>query len=205
MGALLIGSPSKETEGWWRICFWVSAVPPALLALSIEFSPESPHWLFKKGRAADAEAAFEKLFGGPYVKGAIVDLSKSDRGDEAETVKLSELLYGHHRKGSFAALLVMDNLGRKYKADTLLDLWFVLAFAAGAGPVPSLLLSEMFPGRIRAKAMSVCLTVHWIGPLVLDTIFATFCSVAVIFVKRNVMETKGRSLQEIEITFLTAE
>ncbi|XP_039053794.1 probable plastidic glucose transporter 3 isoform X1 [Hibiscus syriacus] len=299
MGALLIGSPSKETEGWWRICFWVSAVPPALLALSIDFSPESPHWLFKKGRAADAEAAFERLFGGPYVKGAMVDLSKSDRGDEAETVKLSELLYGHHRKvifigstlfglqqlsginaifffsstvfknagvssqsanicvgianliGSFSALLLMDKLGRKVlliasfsgmavtmglqaaSASSLVSssnevylsvggmLLFVLAFAAGAGPVPSLLLSEMFPGRIRAKAMSICLTVHWvinflvgllflrlleqIGPLVLDTIFATFCFVAVIFVKRNVMETKGRSLQEIEITLLTAE
>ncbi|KAL4312184.1 hypothetical protein GQ457_01G039430 [Hibiscus cannabinus] len=299
MGALLLGSPAKETEGWWRICFWASAVPPALLALFIEFSPESPHWLFKKGRAADAEAAYEKLFGGPYVKGAMAELSKTVRGDEAEGVKLSELIFGRHRKvifigstlfalqqlsginaifffsstvfksagvssqsanicvgianmlGSFAALLLMDKLGRKVlliasfsgmavtmglqatSASSLVSshnevylsvggmLLFVFSFAAGAGPVPSLLLSEMFPGRIRAKAMSVCLTVHWvinflvgllflrlleqIGALVLDTIFATFCLVGVIFVKRNVMETKGRSLQEIEITLLPQE
>ncbi|MBA0582087.1 probable plastidic glucose transporter 3 isoform X3 [Gossypium raimondii] len=299
MSSLLIGFPAKETEGWWRICFWVSAVPAALLALFMEFSPESPHWLFKKGRAADAEAAFEKLLGGPYVKGAMAELSKSERGGEAETVKLSELLFGHHRKvvfigstlfalqqlsginsvfffsstvfksagvssqsanicvgianflGSFAALLLMDKLGRKVlligsfsgmivamglqaaSASSLVSssnevylsvggmLLFVLAFSVGAGPVPSLLLSEMFPGRIRAKAMSVCLASHWvvnffvgllflrlleqIGPLVLNTIFATFCLVAVIFVKRNVLETKGKSLQEIEITLLPPE
>ncbi|TYH79515.1 hypothetical protein ES332_D03G070200v1 [Gossypium tomentosum] len=266
MSSLLIGFPAKETEGWWRICFWVSAVPAALLALFMEFSPESPHWLFKEGRAADAEAAFEKLLGGPYVKGAMAELSKSERGGEAETVKLSELLFGHHRKvvfigstlfalqqlsGSFAALLLMDKLGRKVlligsfsgmvvamglqaaSASSLVSssnevylsvggmLLFVLAFSVGAGPVPSLLLSEMFPGRIRAKAMSVCLASHWvvnffvgllflrlleqIGPLVLNTIFATFCLVAVIFVKRNVLETKGKSLQEIEIALLPPE
>ncbi|MBA0735242.1 hypothetical protein Gogos_019106 [Gossypium gossypioides] len=307
MSSLLIGFPAKETEGWWRICFWVSAVPAALLALFMEFSPESPHWLFKtlitftiqKGRAANAEAAFEKLLGGPYVKGAMAELSKSERGGEAETVKLSELLFGHHRKvvfigstlfalqqlsginavfffsstvfksagvssqsanicvgianflGSFAALLLMDKLGRKVlligsfsgmvvamglqaaSASSLVSssnevylsvggmLLFVLAFSVGAGPVPSLLLSEMFPGRIRAKAMSVCLASHWvvnffvgllflrlleqIGPLVLNTIFATFCLLAVIFVKRNVLETKGKSLQEIEINLLPPE
>ncbi|KAG4211733.1 hypothetical protein ERO13_A02G120100v2 [Gossypium hirsutum] len=266
MSSLLIGFPAKGTEGWWRICFWVSAVPAALLALFMQFSPESPHWLFKKGRAADAEAAFEKLLGGPYVKGAMAELLKSERGGEAETVKLSELLFGHHRKvvfigstlfalqqlsGSFAALLLMDKLGRKVlligsfsgmvvamglqaaSASSLVSssnevylsvggmLLFVLAFSVGAGPVPSLLLSEMFPGRIRAKAMSVCLASHWvvnffvgllflrlleqIGPLVLNAIFATFCLLAVIFVKRNVLETKGKSLQEIEMTLLPPE
>lgn len=31
----------------WRVCFWVSVVPAALLALCMEFCAESPHWLFK--------------------------------------------------------------------------------------------------------------------------------------------------------------
>lgn len=31
----------------WRICFWVSTIPAALLAIFMEFSTESPHWLFK--------------------------------------------------------------------------------------------------------------------------------------------------------------
>ncbi|KAB2029000.1 hypothetical protein ERO13_D05G131600v2 [Gossypium hirsutum] len=101
MGALFIGFPAKQIEGWWRMCFWASVAPAALLTVFMEFSVESPHWLFKRGRGADAEAEFEKLLGGPYVKGAMAELSKSQRGDEADTVKLSELFYGHHRKVVF--------------------------------------------------------------------------------------------------------
>nr|GMC51852.1 probable plastidic glucose transporter 2 [Ipomoea batatas] len=47
----------------------------------------------------------------------------------------------------------------------------VLTFSFGAGPVPSLLLSEIFPGRIRAKAMAICMAVHW----VISSLFF-FCS-----------------------------
>lgn len=39
---------------------------------------------------------------------------------------------------------------------------FVFTFALGAGPVPGLLLPEIFPNRIRAKAMAVCMSVHWV-------------------------------------------
>ena len=35
-------------------------------------------------------------------------------------------------------------------------------FSLGAGPVPSLLLSEILPSRVRAKAMAVCMAVHWV-------------------------------------------
>ena len=31
----------------WRLCFWVSVVPAALLIVLMEFCVESPHWLFK--------------------------------------------------------------------------------------------------------------------------------------------------------------
>ncbi|KDP37254.1 hypothetical protein JCGZ_06310 [Jatropha curcas] len=296
MGSLFIGIPAKDNVGWWRICFWVSAIPAAVLALLMEFCAESPHWLFKRGKGAEAEAEFEKLLGGSHVKSAMAELLKSDRGDEAEKVKLSELLYGRHFKvvyigsalfvlqqlsginavfyfsstvfrsagvpsdfantcigicnllGSVIAMVLMDKLGRKVlligsfsgmtvsmglqaaAASSFVPstsalylsvggmLMFVLTFALGAGPVPSLLLSEILPGRIRAKAMAVCMAIHWvinffvgllflrlleqIGPLVLYTIFGSFCLLAVIFVKKNVLETKGKSLQEIEIALL---
>lgn len=44
-----------------------------------------------------------------------------------------------------------------------------------------------------------------IGAGVLYSIFAAFCVLAVIFVKSNVLETKGKSLQEIEIALLPSE
>ncbi|XP_043704559.1 probable plastidic glucose transporter 2 isoform X2 [Telopea speciosissima] len=296
MGALFIGIPAKEIVGWWRVCFWVSAVPAAILALAMVFCAESPHWLYKRGRYAEAEAEFEKLLGESYVKSAIGELSKLDRSDDVEAVKYSELFRGRHFKvvfigstlyafqqlsginavfyfsstvfkrvgmpsdlanicvgvanlsGSIVAMILMDKMGRKglllasftgmagamgiqvTAAGSFLPgsaamclsvsgmLLFVLTFAVGAGPVPGLLLPEIFPSRIRAKAMAVCLSVHWainffvgllflrllevLGPQVLYSIFATFCLMAVVFVKRNVIETKGKSLQEIEITLL---
>lgn len=45
---------------------------------------------------------------------------------------------------------------------TLHECSVVLTFSVGAGPVPSLLLSEILPGRIRAKAMAICMSVHWV-------------------------------------------
>ncbi|KAK9705958.1 hypothetical protein RND81_07G095300 [Saponaria officinalis] len=98
-------------------------------------------------------------------------------------------------------------------------LLFVLTFAIGAGPVPGLLLPEIFPSRIRAKAMAFCMSVHWVinffvgllflrlleqlGPQLLYTVFSSVCLIAVAFVKKNVVETKGKSLQEIEIALLS--
>ncbi|MBA0574390.1 hypothetical protein Golob_001598 [Gossypium lobatum] len=98
---------------------------------------------------------------------------------------------------------------------------FVLTFALGAGPVPSLLLPEIFPSRIRAKAMAICMSVHWVinffvgllflrlleqlGPQLLYSMFASICMMAVVFVKKNVIETKGKSLQEIEVALLPQE
>uniref|UniRef100_A0A7N0TI36 Major facilitator superfamily (MFS) profile domain-containing protein n=1 Tax=Kalanchoe fedtschenkoi TaxID=63787 RepID=A0A7N0TI36_KALFE len=297
MGALLVGIPVKEITGWWRICFWLSTIPPFILGLAMFFCVESPSWLYKQGRSAEAEAELERLMGGSHVKSAIAELYKSDRGEDMDAVSISELVQGRHFKvvflgsslfafqqlsginavfyfsstvfksagvpsdlanifvglsnllGSLVAMALMDKLGRKvlllwsffgmavsmaiqataasaYISSSLAlylsvggMLMFVLAFATGAGPVPSLLLPEIFPNRIRAKAMAVCMCVHWVinffvgllflqlleqlGPQLLYTIFASFCIMAVAFVKRNVIETKGRSLQEIEIALLS--
>ncbi|CAL5409543.1 unnamed protein product [Camellia sinensis] len=101
MGALFIGIPAKDIVGWWRVCFWVSAIPAAVLAVLMEFCAESPHWLFKRGRIAEAEIEFEKLLGGSHFQSAVSELSKSDRGDEADAVKFSELFYGRHFKVVF--------------------------------------------------------------------------------------------------------
>ncbi|XP_019194140.1 PREDICTED: probable plastidic glucose transporter 2 [Ipomoea nil] len=296
MGSLVIGIPSKDIRGWWRICFWVSVVPAILLAVLMELCVESPHWLVKRGRIAAAEETLEKLIGLPHVKSAMAELSKSDKGDGMDTVKFSGLLYPPHFRvvfigsvlfalqqlsginavfyfsstvfksagvpsdianisvgvvtltGSIIAMILMDRLGRKMLliwsfwgmvvamasqvlaacsfttgsikvylsvGGILLD---VLSFSLGAGPVPSLLLSEIFPGWIRAKAMALCMAVHWmvnffvgllflqlleqLGPRILYTAFGTFSLIAVIFVERNVVETKGKTLQEIEFSLL---
>ncbi|XP_024540180.1 probable plastidic glucose transporter 2 isoform X1 [Selaginella moellendorffii] len=94
-------------------------------------------------------------------------------------------------------------------------LFYVFSFASGAGPVPALLLPEIIPIRIRGKAMAFAMCVHWVahflvgllflplinatGASVLYTFFSLVCFFAAIFVKRNVVETKGRSLEDLEM------
>lgn len=59
----------------------------------------------QKGRSIEAEAEFERLLGGSHVKSAIAELSKSDRGDEVDAVKFSELFYGRYSKGTVITLV----------------------------------------------------------------------------------------------------
>lgn len=100
----------------------------------------------------------------------------------------------------------------------LATLSYVFMFALGAGPIPSLLLPEIFASRIRAKGMSVAMCVHWmvnfivglfflqlliqLGASRLYAFFSVVCFMAAIFVMRNVLETKGRSLEDIETQLL---
>ncbi|KAG1330649.1 plastidic glucose transporter 4 [Cocos nucifera] len=91
---------------------------------------------------------------------------------------------------------------------------YVLSFSLGAGPVPALLLPEIFASRIRAKAVALSLGMHWISNFVIGLYFlsvvskfgisrvylgfAAVCFLAVLYISGNVVETKGRSLEEIE-------
>ncbi|KZV26080.1 putative plastidic glucose transporter 3 [Dorcoceras hygrometricum] len=232
------------------------------------------------------EEELERLFGASHVKPAMAELSKSGRGDDMDTIKISELVHGRHfkvvflgsvlfalqqlsginavfyfsstvfrsagvssdignicvgvirKEGAFdleflghgkslamgfqviAASGFLQGSGNMYLSVAGM-LLFVVTFSLGAGPVPGLLLSEIFPGRIRATAMAICMAVHWVinffvgllflrlleilGPQTLYTMFATVCLMAVAFVKKNVVETKGKSLQEIEVALLPVD
>ncbi|KAK9118208.1 hypothetical protein Scep_016301 [Stephania cephalantha] len=97
---------------------------------------------------------------------------------------------------------------------------YVLSFSLGAGPVPALLLPEIFASRIRAKAVSLSLGMHWVSNFAIglyflsvvnkfgiSTVYLGFsmvCVLAVVYIASNVIETKGRSLEEIELALSPA-
>lgn len=90
---------------------------------------------------------------------------------------------------------------------------FIISFAIGYGPVIWVLLSEIYPTKIRGRAMSVATLTLWVGtaiigqvvPWMLETLtpagtFFVFaaCCIPVPYILRKIPETKGMSLEEIE-------
>ncbi|MBK6264304.1 sugar porter family MFS transporter [Marivirga sp. S37H4] len=100
---------------------------------------------------------------------------------------------------------------------------FIAAFAMSMGPVTWVLLSEMFPNKIRSMAMSIAVAVQWGGnylvsqtfPMIVESdankietgfwngalpyvIFIVFIVFLIFFTKKYIIETKGRSLEQLE-------
>ena len=95
----------------------------------------------------------------------------------------------------------------------LFVLAYVAFFGVAMGPVVWVLLSEIFPNRVRDAAMSICVMTLWIANFFVTQFFppmlkalggSTFfiysflCLVCFFFVKALVPETKGKSLEELE-------
>jgi SP family arabinose:H+ symporter-like MFS transporter len=98
---------------------------------------------------------------------------------------------------------------------------FIAAFAMALGPIPWILCSEIFPARVRGRAMSVATFTIWtscyivaqtfpmlndsavVGPAKTFWIYAGCSLAAWIFVFTMVPETKGRSLEEVETQLQT--
>lgn len=87
---------------------FLSCPPTMIKSVKITINKSFVIYLFflffrfaQKGRTVEAEAEFEKLLGGLHVKPAMSELTKSDRGDESGTMKLSEILFGCHARGIY--------------------------------------------------------------------------------------------------------
>lgn len=109
--------------------------------------------------------------------------------------------------------------GRNPQSPALLAfvILYTAAFAMAMGPLPWIVCSEIFPARLRGRAMSVatfciwtaCLVVAQTFPLLLKRIGPAWafwiygaCSAATfVFVLLRLPETKGRTLEDIELSW----
>ena len=95
----------------------------------------------------------------------------------------------------------------------ILILAFVGCFAMSLGPIPWVIISEIFPTKTRGVAMSLSIVVLWIGvmlisqftPLLLELgealtfwLFMVNAMILLIFTYKMIPETKGKTLEEIE-------
>ena len=101
---------------------------------------------------------------------------------------------------------------------TLLSLCcFITGFSFGLGPIPWLIMSEIFPTKVRGVASGIATQVNWLGVFIvikfyddmensmhdygLYWFFAVVCLVCVIYVFVFLPETKGKTLEEVEELF----
>jgi MFS transporter, SP family, arabinose:H+ symporter len=97
-------------------------------------------------------------------------------------------------------------------------LGYIASFAASLGPIPWVIISEIFPTKTRGVAMSIAVLVLWVCvylvtqffPILLESIGGAFtfwifmvnAIILVVFVWKVVPETKGKTLEEIEKSWI---
>ena len=125
------------------------------------------------------------------------------------------LLLGSAGMGASLVLLGLAFIRQQFQGSLVLIfvLAYVAAFAVAMGPIVWVVLSEIFPTRVRGTAMSVatlclwcaCFLVSQFFPIMLERlqgwcffVYAAMCLIAILFVAVAVPETKGKTLEEIE-------
>lgn len=282
------GSPEWNVDFGWRYMLGSEVIPAALFFFLLFLVPESPRWLFSKGRDSKAmtiltkingpqaqgiegeikstlreeRGTFRELFGKRYrmalTVGVILALFSQITGINAiiyfapeifksvgvgvESAFSQTILIGViNTLFTFVALWLIDKSGRKklllwgvggmflclvgtgvcfyYEITSgpwliLFILGFIASFASSLGPIPWVLISEIFPTKTRGVAMSFCTLILWVGvllvtqltPMLLDGvggaitfwIFAANTLFLLLFTWKFIPETKQRSLEEIE-------
>lgn len=280
-----------DIDNNWRWMFATGIVPSVLFFIGLFFIPESPRWLYKAGRKAEALMVLTRVGGEALAKVEISEIAGSldldrkpaGRGEMfkpewrkvmivgfflailvqisgintiidyapkillAAGVEIKNALLQTSLLGlinfifTFIAILFIDKVGRRMlyligsmgmavtlvllalsfylKMEgifTLICIMLFLAFFSSCiGPVFWTLVSEIFPNRIRGKALAFASFTQWIFNFLVVLLFphflallggaTTFLFLAVmsfvqwLFTFLYVPETKGKSLEEIEM------
>jgi len=128
---------------------------------------------------------------------------------------------------SLLAMGLASYFGRTELWLLLFILGYIACFALSVGPVTWVILSEIFPTRIRGRAMAIATVCLWVANYIVSQTFpmmdennwllekfhrafpfwlyGIFCVMLLSFVWRLVPETKGKTLEEIEKYWIGAD
>ncbi len=278
----------------WRAMMGSEVVPCALFLGMLLLVPESPRWLVKRGRAAEALRVLTRTVGAAAARAEVDAISEALAREEKpslgalfapgmraalavgvvlavlqQVTGINVVLYyapkifesagfgataaivqtvgvGAVNLGfTLVAIYIVDRVGRKplllaasagmglslFALGTafvtgslggplvlLCVLAYVAFFAVAMGPVVWVVLSEIYPTRLRGTAMSVATLCLWCANFVVTQtfprllelfagksffVYGVLCVVALVFIARFVPETKGRPLEEVEELWTT--
>jgi len=99
--------------------------------------------------------------------------------------------------------------------------WFLLTaigiYALTLAPVTWVLISEIFPNKVRGAATSIAVLSLWAAYFILTFtfpvmysklqektfyVYAVICLIGFVFVYKKIKETKGKTLEELETVFV---
>lgn len=294
VNAAIAGSGTTEwnIEMGWRWMFGSEVLPALLFFMLLFFIPESPRWLTKMGRDAEALAILEHI-GSKEASGQVMaeirESLRLETGGWGEVwIFRRALLVGvvlafiQHATGinvimyygprifvsagiatttaighsiiiavvmaffTLIALFLVDRVGRRIlllissagmaaslfllgatfqehvtPAEGVWLLTWILAyvsfFSIGLGPVIWVVISEIFPNRVRGRSASIAVFCMWTASLLISQFFpwqlkvmqggvfafyGVLCVLALIFMWAMLPETKNRTLEEIEHLWL---
>jgi len=111
-------------------------------------------------------------------------------------------LYYTHSRGIHMLVLVVAAIG---------------CYAMSLAPVTWVVISEIFPNRIRGAAISIAVTALWVASFILTYtfpifnhslgaaktfwIYAAICTAGFLFIRARLPETKGKTLEQIEASW----
>ena len=275
----------------WRWMFGAGAVPSCCFLAGILLLPESPSWLYRKGRQETAKRILEKIGNGEYATQVIASIRQADVS--TEKVSFSNLFRAPYAAPVIAgvvlavfqqfcginvvfnytpsifesigfdkddqllqtvfigainltftivAISLVDRIGRKplmFAGATLLAVLHLLTavslasksayttipllasigvYASTLAPVTWVLISEIFPGKVRSAATSFSVLCLWGAYFILTFTFpilgellggiantfylyAAICIAGAWFIRVKVKETKGVELEDMDSVF----
>ncbi|MHC1767796.1 MAG: sugar porter family MFS transporter [Verrucomicrobiia bacterium] len=218
-----IDAALREEQGRWRELFTTgyrrALLIGILLAVFGQFSGinsimyYAPEIFKAAGSGTDSAFAQTVIVGAVNVVFTFVAIWFVDRAGRKPLLIAGTLV----QVVALVAVGVMFQRGASGVGVLLCILLFVAAFAVAMGPIPWIVNSEIFPTKLRGRAMSVAIFCLWladwivtqtfpmlresIGPAKTFWVYA-FCSLlSTVFVLLMVPETKGRTLEEIEASW----
>ena len=211
---------AKEEKGSWKVLFRpgirVAMFAGIILAVLSQFTGINaiiyygPRILEESGLKLSDALGGQVIIGFVNVLATVYAISKIDKYGR------KKLMLGGV-SGMAISLVIVGILFLLKMTSSVIILIFILTFCAsfsvGFGPVVWVILSEIYPTKMRGRAMSVATLALWIGtamigqlvPWMLENltaagtffVFALFC-IPVPFVLKRIPETKGMSLEDIE-------